>query len=176
VQLLAFQDLAQLDSSQRGFGCWSYFVLRDGQSVAERVRDFEEKQAAGRYRMAGRTFDSEHEIRWAYAALYLMAQRLATQVQHTTDRGTRRRAERNNQVAPPVIRVITLRRLEAARQRQPNPEAIDWRWQWEVRGHWRDQWYPSEGVHKPKFIEAYIKGPPDKPLKPGALKLFTAVR
>lgn len=33
-----------------------------------------------------------------------------------------------------------------------------------VRGFWRNQWYPSEGRHKPKWIAPYIKGPADKPL------------
>jgi hypothetical protein len=33
-----------------------------------------------------------------------------------------------------------------------------------VRGHWRNQWYPSEGRHRQRFIGAYIKGPEDLPL------------
>lgn len=35
---------------------------------------------------------------------------------------------------------------------------------WVVRGHWRRQWYPSEGRHKPKWIMEYIAGPEDAPL------------
>lgn len=106
-----------------------------------------------------------------------MAQRLAITVQHPVDRHTHHRAAREGQTAPSFIRVITLRRLEADRQRAGSAgEAPDWQWQWEVRGHWRNQWYPSEGIHKPKFIEAYLKGPEGKPLKPGATKLFAARR
>jgi hypothetical protein len=186
VQFCTFQDFKEFNpTSGSGFGCWSYFVVHDGQRLADRVIDFEERQTLGRYHIEcpndhpditpDRRDQPLHEIRWIYAAIYLMAQRLATTVTHETDRATRRRAERNNQEAPPFIRVITLRRLEQAREREA-PTTVDWQWQWEVRGHWRNQFYPSEGVHKPKFIEAYIKGPEDKPLKPGVLKLFTAER
>jgi hypothetical protein len=45
-----------------------------------------------------------------------------------------------------------------------------------VRGHWRNQFYPVENVHRPVFIESYIKGPPDKPIKPLGHKIFKAVR
>lgn len=27
-----------------------------------------------------------------------------------------------------------------------------------VRGHWRDQWYPSLGLHRPKYIYPFLKG------------------
>jgi hypothetical protein len=29
---------------------------------------------------------------------------------------------------------------------------------WLVRGHWRNQWYPKEGVNKPKWMNPYWKG------------------
>lgn len=35
---------------------------------------------------------------------------------------------------------------------------------WLVGKHWRNQWYPKSGEHRPKLIEAYQKGPADKPL------------
>ena len=39
-----------------------------------------------------------------------------------------------------------------------------------------NQWYGREGVHKPKFITAFVKGPPDKPFKDPGTKLFIAAR
>lgn len=33
-----------------------------------------------------------------------------------------------------------------------------------VRGFWRNQWYPSQNRHKPRWIAPFIKGPDDKPL------------
>ena len=33
-----------------------------------------------------------------------------------------------------------------------------------VRGHWRQQYHPSDGTRRPKFIAPYIKGDPSLPL------------
>lgn len=167
-----------------GFGAWSYFVLQDGEVLGDRIRLFEEKQSSGMYvtteiamnGMHPRVTQPRHEIRWIYTAFHLMAQRLATVVSEPVDRATRRRAERQGEKPPPLIRIITLRRLEADRQRDGQGGNVDWRWQWTVRGHWRNQYYPSEGVHRDKFIEAYVKGPEDKPMKPDTIKLFSAER
>jgi hypothetical protein len=178
TQFLCFQDFSDFaDERQKGFGCWSYFMLQPGHTLGSRIELFESKQVHGRYvPLADRRTHPLHEMRWIFAALYLMAQRLATTVRHETDRATRRRAERQQQQAPPFIRVVTLRRLEEARPKNPTPAEVDWQWQWEVRGHWRNQFFPSENAHRPVYIEAYVKGPEDKPLKPGSHKLFAAKR
>lgn len=112
---------------------------------------------------------------WVYAAFHLMAQRMSVTVNQKVDRAVRRRAEKTGETAPEIVKVITLRRMAEARRREA-PDDVNWRWQWEVRGHWRNQFYPSENVHKPVFVEAYIKGPTDKPFKSPGLKLFAAVR
>lgn len=164
---------------ENSFGCWSYMGLRDGDKLNSRIDNFERNAAEdgdGAYSDLTHRVNELHEVRWLYAALHLMAQRFSVTVQHKPDRASRRRAEREGREIPPWIRVITLRRLEEAREKATASGDINWRWQWEVRGHWRNQWYESEGIHKPKFIEAYIKGPEGKPLKEGAVKLFTAVR
>ncbi|MFI6432899.1 hypothetical protein [Rhodococcus oryzae] len=36
---------------------------------------------------------------------------------------------------------------------------------WMVRGHWKRQWYPSENRHHPIWIEQYVAGPDDAPIK-----------
>lgn len=35
---------------------------------------------------------------------------------------------------------------------------------WVVRGHWRRQWYPREGAHRPVWIQEHESGPADHPL------------
>ena len=69
-------------------------------------------------------------------------------------------------------------RKQQAREEESKKGAlpVDWQWRWSVAGHWRDQWYPADGVHRPKFIESYVKGPDDKPLKPASSKIFVAER
>jgi hypothetical protein len=120
--------------------------------------------------------DMLHEIRWIYTAFHLMAQKLAVQKPITPDRAQRKRAEREGR-EPENIKVISLRRLEQARdQVDREHKIVDWQWQWEVRGHWRNQWYAAAGEHRQVFIDAYIKGPEDKPLKDPGQRLFVAVR
>jgi len=118
-------------------------------------------------------------IRWIYAAFHLMAQKLAVQIPIQPDRASRKRAEREGR-EPEQIKVISLRRLEEARNRNhqavENSESPEWNWQWTVRGHWRNQWYRAAQEHRSIFVEAYIKGPEDKPLKEPGQKLFVAVR
>lgn len=122
-------------------------------------------------------FDPLHELRWIYSAFYLMAQRLSTVVHHESDRHQKRRMQREGNPLQPMVEVITLWRLEEDRARETKgSKFVDWQWQWEVRGHWRNQYIPSTGEHTPVFVEAYIKGPKDKPLKPPGLKLFSASR
>lgn len=182
TEFLCFQDVG--DRRKTGFSAWSYFKLENGDKLIDRIHHFERMaeqspEPQGAYPSSRKT-DMMHEIRWVYAAFHLMAQKLAITVQHNTDRATRRREMREKQPlpVPPFIKVVTLRRYEEDRKRQfgDKPMPIDWQWQWAVRGHWRNQWYPSENMHKQVWIESYIKGPEDKPMKPEGHRLFIARR
>lgn len=62
------------------------------------------------------------------------------------------------------INVVDLRQVETHRNGDVNGGPIAWSRRWIVRGHWRDQWYPSVKGHRPKWVLPYIKGPEDKPL------------
>jgi hypothetical protein len=161
----------------------AYLGMQDGARLGPRVDNFEAWSAEGYAKhpeYADAPYEDatglwRHEIRLAYTVFHLMAQRLTTKVPTPVAREVRRRAERQRQVAPPFIQVVTLRRMEIARRRDPTGEAPDWQWQWSVTGHWRWQFYPSERVHKRIFIESYVKGPADKPFK-NTIKLFAAKR
>jgi hypothetical protein len=48
--------------------------------------------------------------------------------------------------------------------------------QWLVSGHWRKQFYRSTGEHRPKWIEPYVKGSEDQPLKPPTETVFRVSR
>jgi hypothetical protein len=163
----------------RGFGMWSYFTLMDGDLVLERIKAFEHaaEKEGGNYD-DNRETDMLHEIRWIYTAFHLMAQKLAVEVKIHPDRAQRKRAAREGR-QPESITVVSLRKLEAAREQAQlagEHEPVEWHWQWEVRGHWRNQWYAAAQEHRQVFIEAYIKGPENKPLKDPGKKLFAAVR
>lgn len=179
TQFLTFQDFDLFKPGTPGFGCWSYFGMRGGERVQDRINEFErlcEVDHHGEYTQdSSENRNKLHEIRWIYSALHLMSQRFAMTVEHKPDRAARRRGEREGRKTPPWIRVITLRRMEEARKRDGHKD-VNWRWSWSVRGHWRNQWYPSKGIHAPCFIESYCKGPAHLPLKDGSTKLFAAVR
>ena len=90
-------------------------------------------------------------------------------------RSTKRRIEHEYKQTPAeFVNVITLRRLQADRENETGGKDVEWHWHWSVRAHWRNQWYPADGVHRPLFIESYIKGDLDKPFKPIGNKLFVA--
>lgn len=43
----------------------------------------------------------------------------------------------------------------------------EYRHRWIVRGHWRNQYYPSRNDHRPIWIDPHLAGPEDKPLLGG---------
>lgn len=91
----------------------------------------------------------------------LMKQDLASVEDAVYDRPTRRRVERLEKEVPPV-RVITLRHSKASAGNSDTDREYHHRWI--VKGHWRQQWYPSRGVHRPVWIAPHIKGPEGAPL------------
>jgi len=182
TQFCCFYDLNEFEPGHPGFGTWSLFGLRDGDKVLERIHQFEQYTGSrdNRIYAQDRTTDMLHDMRWVYTAMHLMSQKLATTKEHTADRATRRRLERERETTPatpqPSVRVVTLRRLEEARSSDPQGHKVDWQWQWHVRGFWREQWYATEKAHKTIWIEDFIKGPADKPLKPPVHTIYVARR
>ncbi|AVP41437.1 hypothetical protein SEA_YARA_103 [Streptomyces phage Yara] len=73
---------------------------------------------------------------------------------------------------PGKVRIVDIRSHTGGSQgREQYAREYDHRWK--VRGHWRNQWYPSRGVHRPKWIEEHVRGPEDMPLieKPTVYRL-----
>lgn len=114
------------------------------------------------------------ETTLTWAKLVFAAYQLATQANLTetaelrTPRPERRRTQRAG-LPERDVRIIQLKRSVAAdRDTEQTPDAgREWRHRWVVRGHWRNQWYPSLDDHRPKWIAPYLKGPADAPLLGG---------
>lgn len=124
---------------------------------------------------------AEHNLcftRWVFTAFHLMAQRLAVVRPRPLDRTTSRRLTKQGYTPDdiPLLKVVTLRRMDEERKRSIEQRDVNWHWRWEVRGHWRNQFYPSENVHRQIFVDAYIKGPENKPFKAPGIKVFAAIR
>lgn len=146
------------------------------EELADNVRDLARKDA----RLLDRevqTVRRVEQMRYIAACMVFMNQRILVQHRERPDRSTRRRLERAGWEHDPEVKVITLRRASSASDRpDAGHEPVDWSCRWVVSGHWRQQFYPSTGEHRPVFVLPYVKGPESKPLKAPAERVFAVVR
>lgn len=114
-------------------------------------------------------------VRLFATMLTFLQQRILVPSRWSVGRATRRRiATYIREDEEPSVNVIRLRNI-LRRPQETEGEAVVWNCRWIVRGHWRDQWYSSLGRHQPLFIDPYVKGPEDKPLR-NPSRLFAVVR
>jgi hypothetical protein len=91
----------------------------------------------------------------------LMAEKIVQSEARVAGRPARREAKRF-EMPTSILRVIELRRKRSNKEPdRENGSARNYTHRWIVRGHWRNQWYPSEGRHKQKYISEYVAGPED---------------
>jgi hypothetical protein len=126
-----------------------------------------------------RIADRGHPIGWpvneVMAACRLMRLPLAGREVHRLPRQQRRALEREGR-PPQDVQVIVLRRELAPREEQERDGGVDWSCHWLVKGHWRQQWHPSLGEHRPIYIDAHLKGDFSKPFRPPRQKLYVVAR
>lgn len=70
---------------------------------------------------------------------------------------------------PPLteVRYVELRTIKRPPNQDPRGQSGAgrvYRHSWLVRGHWRRQWYPSRGEHRPVWINPHLAGPDGAPL------------
>lgn len=109
---------------------------------------------------------AEHVIRWPAflgTIFRLFQEGYVRDERRPVDRAERRRRQRSGQPIPEGIRILDIRSSAPTGAPQGSSD-VEWTHRWLVRGHWRDQWYPSQGRHAPRWIRAHVKGPADKPL------------
>jgi hypothetical protein len=104
------------------------------------------------------------------ATWLLMGQTLTRSEHLTAPRPARRRIARTDPNLDPTVRYIDLRRART----EPTDHTTDqhtsgrhYRHRWIVRGHWRNQYYPSRGDHRPIWIDPHLAGPEHLPLLGG---------
>jgi len=115
---------------------------------------------------------TETDLKLFAAMLTFLQQKIMMPVRQSPTRAMRRQAEREKRSIPP-INVIKLR--HHVYKKTGEQSDVEWAWQWVVRGHWRDQWYPSIKRHQPIWISPYMKGPEDKPVKETE-RMFAVIR
>jgi hypothetical protein len=70
-----------------------------------------------------------------------------------------------------VLRYIDLRAAEVHPAEHGDAHDVQWKCRWLVRCHQRAQWYPSTQSHKIIWIESFIKGPDNAPIKQEAYRV-----
>ena len=165
-----------------GFGCWTYFTMAQNDRLIDRLQQFEEtvvdldSPGFGQY-TPGKLTNMKHEVRWVYTAMHLMAQRLAVTSQHRTSPLARSMAARKKLQIGEFLKVVTLRRKQPETHESTGQgKSVEWSCRWLVEHHWRNQWYPSENIHRQIYIDPYLKGPEDKPFKQPGHTLYKAQR
>lgn len=100
---------------------------------------------------------------WRYfqTAQRIARQRITAHSERKLPRQMRRQLARQGEERENVT-VITLRRPKTTSEEE---HAVEWTCRWLVRGHWRNQFYASENVHRQIWVSGYVKGPQDKELR-----------
>jgi hypothetical protein len=73
-------------------------------------------------------------------------------------------------------RIIYLRRVTHRPEDAADGTGVEYTHRWWVKGHWRNQWYPTENRHKPLWIHPHIKGPDGLPIAAKRDELVAVVR
>lgn len=100
---------------------------------------------------------------WVFTSEIFLSQRLFQTDAGHLERHARKRYQKAG--ISTEVQVVRLRTIERQNAAQSEAEAIEWTCRWMVRGHWTQQWYPSEGKHKTIWIMPYVKGPENKPFR-----------
>lgn len=118
------------------------------------------------------------EVRRTFQVLMrLCAQRLVVDGRVDPSRPARRRAKRESvPESSRGVRVVTLRKESRPVAADHEPQEVNWSHRWVVKPHWRNQWYPSLGVHRQILVGPYVKGPDTLPLKLPKERGFALVR
>lgn len=114
--------------------------------------------------LEGNPTGAEGWWRMAQTTLRLMQQKLAHKGMGRPHRATRREAARLGFPHESEVVIVRLRRESADPDPDHEPGEANYSHRFIVGGHWRNQWYPSEKLHRQIYIAPYVKGPEDKPL------------
>lgn len=115
------------------------------------------------------------------AAAVWIQQEIVEAVPQHIERHLAKRIQRERKLAArPTIRIIALRKrrlIENAPTNSPTNSDRHWTCQWVVSGHWRNQPYgPGRSLRKLTYVNPYVKGPEEMPLREVRPKVFAVMR
>jgi hypothetical protein len=112
-------------------------------------------------------FEVSNILKFLGSFLLFINQNILVSTKRKCSRSCERRIDKLAPIlAPQDIHDINVISLRKAKHKSTDTHVeIEWSCQWVVRGHWRNQYYPSVQGNIPIWILPYIKGPDDKPLR-----------
>lgn len=119
----------------------------------------------------GMSGSATNVLRDVQCLLRLMQQTITTKERGRASKPFRRRWQRADVPERNVV-VVRLRRPKTKPHEDSEAKHIEWDHRWMVKGHWRWQPYPTEGIQRQIFISPYVKGPEDKPLRVSNKRVF----
>lgn len=113
-------------------------------------------------RRIGNAPKADNFDRWLCAYITMMNQTVVELAEEEVPRAFARRAKRMN--LPQRVNVIRLRRATRPHEGQ-GQSSVEWKHQWFVRGHWRNQPYgPGRTQTRRIWISPFVKGPEGAPV------------
>lgn len=111
------------------------------------------------------------------AGLTWMNQRIAVQTEESVQRQRRKEFERVTG-RECTVRLVELRRRELHEDVESSEHAdVKWSCRWTVDGHWRNQpCGPKHAERRLIYVNPFIKGPADAPLKPSRARVYVVRR
>lgn len=159
----------------------THFFIAKGENMTPLLAHYKEDRLKEGHYFPNEEIPWQDKVRYFACMLAFLDQRVFT-VHHrqSLPRHLRRQIEQETEWQAlkrqrQDVRIVYLRRFEPAKT-DKEQEVVDWKCRWLVRGHWRQQPYPTEGVVRPKWIHPFVKGPAGKPLKTPEKDLFGVVR
>jgi hypothetical protein len=154
-------ELAEAIRQQGWLGYHDETVLPFGDIVDDETTDPENPKPIG-----------NDALRTLISTWLLMDQPIVSTEPEPLPRQIRRAIQRSGREVP-TVRVVKLRPAKRPPQLEPEDpgNSRNYQHRWVVRGHWRNQWYPSRSDHKPIYVPTHLKGPEGAPFA-GAEKVF----
>lgn len=145
-----------------------------GDQILKKRLDVWTEQVRAKYKHAdddtiARVTEAHYNTSRFICALWSLINQVVERKSHKTldpDRATRRRLARDKN---PVLRHFNGSRVELVTLRRASPDGthepqqVDWKHRWVVRGHWHRYHY-ANGETRMRWIEDYEKGPQSAPL------------
>jgi len=165
------------------------WIWHDGTTLAQLEprlrREYQRVQDDGLMGLDSADIETTVEASVAFSRFFIAAAAWLRQkiVVETSGQGLRqaaRQLQREHRLAEtPRVRIVELRKSDYVRREDAPIEGASGRKlsvRFVVKGFWRQQWYATRKEHAPKYIESFLKGPADAPLKASAPTVFVVRR